>query len=101
MHRSRSRRLTVLCAAVALLVAATAYVSHIHSGDAGDRNSGEHCDLCLQFAGAAGTPTPVTLILGRRLLVARLALAPRTDDATSHYQARSHRSRAPPSPHLI
>jgi hypothetical protein len=101
MHRSHSRQLTALFAVLALLLATTAYVSHIHSGDARDHNIGGHCDLCLQFAGAAGTPTPVTVILRTRHLVARLALAQRTDDPASHYQSRSHRSRAPPPLHLI
>jgi hypothetical protein len=101
MHRSHTRQLTALFAVLALLLASTAYVSHLHSGDAGDHNIGGHCDLCLQFAGAAGTPTPVTVILRTRHIVARVALAPRADDPASHYQSRSHRSRAPPLLHLI
>jgi hypothetical protein len=101
MHRSHSRRLTTLFAVLALLLATTAYVSHVHRGDGDAHNIGGHCDLCLQFAGAGGTPAPVTVILRTRHLVARIALAQQTADPTSHYQSRSHRSRAPPLPHLI
>lgn len=101
MHRSHSRPLIALLTVLALLLATTAYVSHIHRGDAADRNSGGHCDLCLQFAGTAGTPTPVTVVLRTRHLVARVVLAQRTDEPTSRYQSRSHRSRAPPLLHLI
>jgi hypothetical protein len=101
MHRSHSRQLTVLFAVLALLLATTAYVSHIHRGDTADRNIGGHCDLCLQFACAAGAPTPVKVILRTRYIIARAALAQRTDDPASHQQSRSHRSRAPPLLHLI
>lgn len=101
MHRSQSRQLTALFAVLALLVATTGYGSHVHRGDAGDHNIGGHCDLCLQFAGAARTPTPVAVILRTRHLVTRVAVMPRTDHSASHYQSCSHRSRAPPFVHLI
>ncbi|MGO9851370.1 MAG: DUF2946 family protein [Steroidobacteraceae bacterium] len=101
MHRSHSRQLIALFTVLALLLATTTYVSHIHRGDAGGRNVGGHCDLCLQFAGAAGTPTPAKVILKTRHFFARLVLAQRIDEPTSHYQSRSHRSRAPPLLHLI
>jgi len=101
MHRSHAPQLVALFTVLALLLATTAYASHLHKGDAGDHGIGGHCDLCLQFAGTAGAPTPVTVVLRTRHLVARVVPAPRTDGATSHYQSRSHRSRAPPLLHLI
>jgi len=100
MHRSHAPQLVALFTVLALLLATTANASHLHKGDAGNHGIGGHCDLCLQFAGTAGAPTPVTVVLRTRHLVARVVLAARTG-AASHYQSRSHRSRAPPLVHLI
>ena len=101
MHRSHARQLVALFTVLALLLATTAYTSHLHKGDAGNHGIGGHCDLCLQLAGSASAPTPVTVVPRTMPFVAHVALPPRTDGATSHYQPRSHRSRAPPLLHLI
>lgn len=100
MRRSLPRQLIALFAVLALLLATTAYVSHIHAAG-GKLNPRAHCDLCLQFTGTAGASTLPALISKPPLVVARIPLAHRTDDTASHYQSRSHRSRAPPFLHVI
>jgi len=100
MRRSFPRQLVALFAVLALLLATTAYVSHIHAAG-GQLNQAAHCDLCLQFTGTAGASTLPALVSRPMLVVARIPLAHRTDDAVSHYQSRSHRSRAPPLHHVI
>jgi hypothetical protein len=100
MRRSRPRQLVVLFVVLALLLATTAYVSHIHAAG-GKLHESLHCDWCLQLSGTAGSSTLPALTIRPALLVARLPLGHPTDDAISHDQPRSHRSRAPPFRHVI
>jgi type IV secretory pathway protease TraF len=100
MRRSLPRQLVALFAVLALVLATTAYESHIH-GAGGKINPSAHCDLCLQFTGTAGASTLPVPLSRPMLVVARIPRAHGTDDAVSHYQSRSHRSRAPPPHHVI
>jgi hypothetical protein len=95
MYRSRPRQLVALLAVLALLLATTAYVSHIH-GAGGKLEENTHCDLCLQFSGTGGPAALPKLPVRAALIVMRLPLACQADGAISRDQPRSHRSRAPP-----
>jgi hypothetical protein len=95
MLRSRPRQFVALIAVLALLLATTAYVSHIH-GAGGQLEESAHCDLCLQFGGTGGPSTLPKLPIRSALIVMRLPAACHTDYAISRDHLRSHRSRAPP-----
>ena len=93
--RIMARRSLAILAVLALLLATTAYLSHVDEPGHHTSGHGTHCELCLQWAGAAGTPTPPTLVL-TSWLSARIPTALHSDTAPSRRQFRSHRSRAPP-----
>jgi hypothetical protein len=95
MNRPRPRQFVALFAVLALLLATTAYVSHVH-GAGGKLDESTHCDLCLQFSGTSGPSALPQLPVRAVLIVVRLPPARHTDDAISRDQPRSHRSRAPP-----
>jgi hypothetical protein len=95
MHRSRPRKLLALFAVLALLLATTAYLSHIHA-NGGKLQESTHCDLCLQFSGTGGPSALPKLPVRSALIVMRLPPACHADGAISRDQPLSHRTRAPP-----
>lgn len=65
------KRLLALCAALALIACSAVYSAH----GLGDRNHEHaHCDLCVHFAGSAGSPAKAT-VAGKPILAVRMAPA--------------------------
>jgi hypothetical protein len=96
MHRLRSHPLIAFFAVVALFVASTAYVAHVHA--VADELGHSHCDLCLQLTGTSGAPAQPPLNFRPVRRVEYILPANPADSFLPHDPPRSHRSRAPPSP---
>jgi hypothetical protein len=90
-----TRRLLAVVAIVALLLATTAYLSHIDNPAVHASGHASHCELCLQWGGAAGAPAAPVMVFASRL-IAWAPLALRSAESPPPRRARSHRSRAPP-----
>jgi hypothetical protein len=59
------RRLSLLLAALAVLVMSTAYVAHRHKQDlANDAPTADHCELCLQVGRSAGPLVVTPAVVG-------------------------------------
>ena len=94
-QRVMAGRSLALLAILALLLATTAYLSHLDDPGHGVSGHGTHCELCLQWGGAAGAPMAPALLLTASL-IALISVALNSDTVPSRRQPRSHRSRAPP-----
>jgi hypothetical protein len=100
LRHMHTHRLVALLAIVALLFAMTAYAAHLHHpGAKADENT--HCELCLQLGSTGGPAAPPKIIVRVALVVIQREPPANSERPPSRAQSRSHRSRAPPSPHLI
>jgi hypothetical protein len=90
------RRISVVLAALALLVVSTGFLAHLHKPDAQTGGAyQDHCDLCLQFDRVAGAaPSPVEVAQGVRYSIAVVIAG--AEFALSFSFDRAHPARAPP-----
>jgi hypothetical protein len=101
MSTRRPRPLLTSLAALALLLATTAYLAHVHSA-AGTKDSDRCCQLCLHWGGgSAGAAPHAAAAPASTSGVLRASLPAGTLDLPQHRPCRAHRSRAPPLPAVI
>ena len=91
--RLRRNRLVAFIAALTLIIALGAYSAH-GFGDRGHDNG--HCDLCVHFSGAAGSPTQATIV-GKPVLVVRVPLARAEIIRSARRRVGTQLPRAPPA----
>ncbi|HVW67678.1 MAG TPA: hypothetical protein VHB68_01830 [Steroidobacteraceae bacterium] len=90
--RLRHNRLVAFIAALTLIVALCAYSSHGY-GERGHDNG--HCDLCVHFSGAAGSPAQVTVV-GKPILVVRAPVTRPELIRSERRHVGNHLPRGPP-----
>jgi len=94
MRARRPTRLLSLLAALALLFATTAYLSHVHHASDGVAG-GKYCGLCLQLGGTAGPARRPAVAMGSHPAVVAVVL-PAAEPVPVLRVPRAHRSRGPP-----
>jgi hypothetical protein len=89
--------MVVLFAALAVLLASTAYVSHLHKPEAqtGSGGQADHCELCLQLDRVAGAvPSPTEVVHGVTYTVGVIIAGAQLNFSVS--VDRAQQARAPP-----
>lgn len=90
--RSGRNRLIALAAVCALIACSAVYSAH----GLGDRDhERSHCDLCLHFAGSAGSPAQPKIV-GKPVLVSRVPPARREIVLPTRSPVGIHLPRGPP-----
>jgi hypothetical protein len=97
LRRFRHKGMVALFALVALLFVTTAYVAHGYQHElAQSTHPVVHCDLCLQFSGAAGAPAHPGLA-GKPPTEAFAPAVAETPRFASHEHPTHRLPRAPPA----
>ena len=91
--RLSRNRLVAFIAAITLVVGLYAYSAH-GFGDRAHENG--HCDLCVHFSGAAGSPAQATVV-GKPILAVRVPLERPIVVRASRRLVRTQLPRGPPA----